>query len=43
MKIGPCTFAAVDARFLFRITGAADAADNAFMNPALSMATAGQI
>jgi len=32
----------VDTRFLFLTTGAADAADvSAFMNPALSMATAG--
>lgn len=36
------TLAAVDTRFLFLTAGAADAADvNAFMNPALSMATAG--
>ena len=37
-----CTFEAVDTRFLFR-AGAADAAIvKAFMNPALSMATAGE-
>lgn len=39
-NIQQTTFAAVVTRFLF-LTGAADAADvNAFMNPALSMATA---
>lgn len=37
------TLVTVATRFLFLTTGAADAADvNAFMKPALSMATAGE-